>query len=94
MARLLAGLDDLRVWVSEDQADDGKALAALGSASTLVRVYTERFEDWGLADAPDAVREATVNVARRRALTPENGITDQSAGPFSVKRDTGLWLSA
>lgn len=96
----LATLDDLRVWVTVAQASDVKASAALLSASTLVRSYTERPTGWVDADTgeletvPDPVVEATVNVARRRALTPDDGTTDESAGPFSVKRDTGLWLSA
>ncbi|MGH3992726.1 MAG: hypothetical protein ACRDSN_09735, partial [Pseudonocardiaceae bacterium] len=47
-----------------------------------------------LDTVPDPVVEATINVARRRAVTPDDGTTDESAGPFSVKRDTGLWLSA
>lgn len=96
---MLASLDDLRVWVTPAQADDDKALAALASASALVRSYVERPTGWvddagQLEEVPDPVVEATVNVARRRALTPDDGTTDQSAGPFSIKRDTGLWLSA
>ena len=97
----LASLVELRGWVTEAQAGDDKAHAALVSASALVRSYCAgRLNGWvnattGLLEkVPDPVREATVNVARRRALAPDDGVVDQTAGPFAVKRDTGLWLSA
>ncbi|MGH4013167.1 MAG: hypothetical protein ACRDSL_04395 [Pseudonocardiaceae bacterium] len=96
----LASLGSLRVWVTITQASDTKCTAALASASALVRSYTDRPTGWvnpgtgQLDTVPDPVVEATINVARRRAVTPDDGTTDESAGPFSVKRDTGLWLSA
>lgn len=96
---VLATLAKLREWVTVTQASDAKCNSALAAASALVRSYTERPNGWVKTDGtldvvPDPVAEATVNVARRRALSPDDGVTDESAGPFSVKRDTGLWLSA
>lgn len=94
----LASPVDLYQWIP-DTVDPAKVYAALVSASALVRAYTERPTGWvtdtgQLETVPDPVIEATVNVARRRTLTPDDGTIEQSAGPFSVKRDTGLWLSA
>lgn len=92
--RALASVMDVREWVTVTQASDSKVISALASASILVRAYTERPTGWVDEDVPEPVREATVNIARRRAMTPDSGVTEESAGPFSVKRDTGLWLSA
>ena len=96
---MLATLDELREWVTPEQASDAKALTALVAASSLVRAHIRRERGWvnddnTLQAVPDQVRDATCLIARRIALMPDDAVTDQTAGPFTVKRGTGAYVSA
>lgn len=81
----LAGLTELRNRLGVDIDDPIQALALLDYASSLVRAYTRRsfVDDDGNLDAPDGPRQVTVE-AVARAVTNPAGVTQDTAGPFTV----------
>ena len=88
----LATTDPLEGWLGVDvDADDAKALFALGVASTLVRAHTGLTfvddDDDLIGDLPDAVWQVTVMAASRFLSNPE-GVTQEVTGPFSVTRSS------
>lgn len=79
-----------------------KLVGAVAAASALVRSYATRApgypngwvaDDGTLSPVPDGVVEATYLVARRAALMSDSAAQDETAGPFSVRRDSSVWLS-
>lgn len=98
----LAGLDDLAQFTGLANVSEERKAGALVAASALVRTYTRfgRPDGWVdedgvlLGDIPDEVVQAVIFIARRVALMPESGVTDEAAGPFSVKRDSSMWMSS
>ncbi|MER5671155.1 hypothetical protein [Pseudonocardia alni] len=93
----LARDGDLAPFLSGTALPTGRAFAALSAASSLVRAYCGRtwVTDSGeLETVPDPVVQATVFIARRVALISDEGASSETAGPFSVRRDTGMWMSA
>lgn len=78
--------------------EPSELLGPLAAASALARAYTKRPTGWvdengELTEVPDAVFEAVLLIARRVALMPTVEATEETAGPFSVKRDSSMWLS-
>lgn len=98
MAPTLATAQDMTQFPSLPAA---KVTGALVAASALVRSYTRSGKpdgwvnvDGSLQEVPDEVKQATMFIARRVALMPDSGATQESAGPFAVTRDNGMWLGA
>lgn len=92
--RPLAQPQDLAPFLGDAVVPEEKLTAALAAASSLVRAYTRQPEGWATGEIPDPVFQATLFVARRVALMPEASTGDETVGPFSVKRDASMWLSA
>jgi hypothetical protein len=92
--RLLAEPQDLAPFLGDAQVAEDKLVAALGAASSLVRAYTRRLDGWVSGEIPDPIHQATLFIARRVALMPDGGTGDETVGPYTVKRDTSMWLSA
>ena len=98
MLPALATIEDLEPLLpANTDVDTARANAALLAASTLVRSHT--FQSWVAADdltevvAPDAVIQATVFIAIRVYATSDPTVTSETAGPYSVSRAAGLYLS-
>lgn len=93
----LASVPELAAWVGETIApDDGRAVAVVNAASSLVRAYTG--QDWldttdpsKLGAVPDAVHDVTLAVAGRAWQRPGDvESTSETAGPFGeTKRYVG-----
>lgn len=86
----LATPQDLGELLGESiEAEDGRALRLLRSASTLVRNFVDK--TWVDAEGdlvetiPDAAIDVTLAVAGRAWLNP-TGATQETAGPFSISR--------
>jgi hypothetical protein len=87
----LAQPGDLAALLSGIALDPARAMAAIATASALVRSYTQ--QDWLDLPVPDAIQVAVLNVARRVYVQPDDNVTQETMGPFSVTRSGGLWLS-
>lgn len=92
--RSLAEPQDLAPFLGGAVVPEEKLAAALAAASSLVRSYTRQPEGWATGIVPDPVFQAVLFIARRVALMPEGATGDETVGPFSVKRDSSMWLSA
>lgn len=92
--RLLAEAQDLAPYLGTAQVAEEKVISALAAASSLVRAYTRRLDGWVTGEIPDPIHQATLFIARRVALMPDGGTGDETVGPYTVKRDTSMWLSA
>jgi hypothetical protein len=92
----LADVNDLELLLSSAQIGTDRAVAAVAAASALVRAYTRNsWTDEITANAvPDPVQQATLNIARRVYLAPDDNVTAETTGPYSVTRSGGLWLSS
>lgn len=84
-----------RMGVSQESLsaeDTVRAEAALADVSSLVR--EEARQEWATPEVtPEAVRAVVLAAARRVYSNPE-GFTSETAGPFTVRRDTvGAYLT-
>jgi hypothetical protein len=96
----LASIEDLALFPNLRDLDLSKLTGALAAASALVRAYTRvgKPDGWVNTDntlqaVPDPVVQATLFIARRVVLMPESGVSEETAGPFTVRRDNSLFLS-
>lgn len=83
----LATVDDLERRLGQPISDRDQAEALLEYASALIRGYTGRTyvdDDGDLVDPlPDGVTQVCVEMVFR-AITNPSGVTQDTAGPFSV----------
>jgi hypothetical protein len=82
----LATIEDLETRLGQSVSDAGQAQALLDYASALIRGYCGELwvdEDDALTDLPDGVAQVCVEMVYR-AVTNPGGVTQDTAGPFSV----------
>lgn len=98
---LLASIDDFEEWLgrSLEPAELTRAAVALRMASTLIRsykgvTYLETDSDELVDPLPDEVWTAALLVTTRLFTQPNDGVSQETTGPFSVSyRSAALYLT-